>query len=1166
MRFEQLILRRYGHFTDFALDFHQRKVGEPDLHVLYGANEAGKSTTLAAITDLLYGFKKQTTWNFLHDNSLLEIEALLEQGGYRHGVKRFKTRITDQSNNRLERLPLDLQGITRDDFGRRFSFDEQALQDGGDQILNSGGDVGQALYSASAGLANLKERLDRATLSADTFWQPRKTANLELTSLKAQLKNNLEQLNATRLDSTTWRKLKQALELAEEQRKNHTEQRDRLALSLKKLEARKSSIGLALQYQSLATTIEHLEKEGVVPIAISTDLDLDDEISTNRTVEFVREKIETRRIMDARLKQQKQSLEALRLQLERATPDARAEILLAAQTRIDQLAEDTSADYAWRQQLTDSRSELQRHQEQTKAMSLRLNIDDSAIMDLALPGANQLEQLKTLLEEEALLSGQLAHAEKELKDLASSRDALKEPPTIPDKMVDPSIARDVLTRIQNDGLIQQRQQAQTRQKECRQLLIEKCRLLNLSEDNIELLAVPDERWLSAQLEKLTAIHQKISQCQASANSLQASVADNNRKCDELITTGAVDPLQISSTFEQRENLWQTHIDSIKNNASSEELELTAYRFSSKLAEHDLLMKNAIASHAESAELAVLQGQNHRATHDLQQLYIEQSKLEQETLSVTDAIRSRISSFYGATEFDIEAIRAIFPIASQALAAHAALLSAAAAAEDVNQACKELAGKLVGVLEAFDSGDNLDSLNKLDLADLIPRADKAISLHVESIRKMQQAQDALQHYEQETSRRTRDKESIEYEIEQWQAQWSRASRGSLFSDMNPAQARDALPTITQLATLLESQLIATQKIDELNARTATRDQSIQQLLLELDVGELGEAVIALREAVDQTTTHARLQEQIEQLELDLQNSTAELNAEMESLETIKSTMTVDSDSELLQLLTRTARHRAAQQRCQELIENISEVVGTAVDASSINSILKEEEDDKLAVELLALSSQLQEAESAYALSHEQWALARQALDSIDDGPRYAQLTQERTTLLLQIEELARHTAKARTGRIILNTAIAKFRHEHQSVLLAEAREAFTTLTAGRYINLVPGENKKGEDQLYAIEASGSGRAVHQLSTGTRYQLYLALRAAAHADYARQRVPLPFVADDIMESFDDQRSAAAFEVLGRMAENGQVLYLTHHKHLLGIAQEVLGKDVVQIHHYG
>ena len=53
---------------------------------------------------------------------------------------------------------------------------------------------------------------------------------------------------------------------------------------------------------------------------------------------------------------------------------------------------------------------------------------------------------------------------------------------------------------------------------------------------------------------------------------------------------------------------------------------------------------------------------------------------------------------------------------------------------------------------------------------------------------------------------------------------------------------------------------------------------------------------------------------------------------------------------------------------------------------------------------------------------------------------------------------------------------------------------------------------------------------------------------------------------MESFDDQRSAAAFEVLGRMAENGQVLYLTHHKHLLGIAQEVLGKDVVQIHHYG
>jgi uncharacterized protein YhaN len=115
-------------------------------------------------------------------------------------------------------------------------------------------------------------------------------------------------------------------------------------------------------------------------------------------------------------------------------------------------------------------------------------------------------------------------------------------------------------------------------------------------------------------------------------------------------------------------------------------------------------------------------------------------------------------------------------------------------------------------------------------------------------------------------------------------------------------------------------------------------------------------------------------------------------------------------------------------------------------------------------------------------------------------------------------------------------------------------------------LVPRDDGRGNERLFAIDINNKARAVEELSTGTRYQLYLALRAAAHADYARMRTPLPFVADDIMESFDDERSAAAFQVLGNMAKNGQVLYLTHHQHLIPIAQQILGSANVKIHHLG
>ena len=38
---------------------------------------------------------------------------------------------------------------------------------------------------------------------------------------------------------------------------------------------------------------------------------------------------------------------------------------------------------------------------------------------------------------------------------------------------------------------------------------------------------------------------------------------------------------------------------------------------------------------------------------------------------------------------------------------------------------------------------------------------------------------------------------------------------------------------------------------------------------------------------------------------------------------------------------------------------------------------------------------------------------------------------------------------------------------------------------------------------------------------------------------------------METFDDHRSTAAFALLSDMSRLGQVIYLTHHRHLCDIA---------------
>ncbi|MBX9648239.1 MAG: AAA family ATPase, partial [Xanthobacteraceae bacterium] len=90
MRFRKLGLRRYGKFTDAVIDFGERPVGAPDLHIVYGPNEAGKSTALSACMDLFYGIHHQSRFNFLHPYPTMRIEADLEILGTVRSFSRLK--------------------------------------------------------------------------------------------------------------------------------------------------------------------------------------------------------------------------------------------------------------------------------------------------------------------------------------------------------------------------------------------------------------------------------------------------------------------------------------------------------------------------------------------------------------------------------------------------------------------------------------------------------------------------------------------------------------------------------------------------------------------------------------------------------------------------------------------------------------------------------------------------------------------------------------------------------------------------------------------------------------------------------------------------------------------------------------------------------------------
>lgn len=134
------------------------------------------------------------------------------------------------------------------------------------------------------------------------------------------------------------------------------------------------------------------------------------------------------------------------------------------------------------------------------------------------------------------------------------------------------------------------------------------------------------------------------------------------------------------------------------------------------------------------------------------------------------------------------------------------------------------------------------------------------------------------------------------------------------------------------------------------------------------------------------------------------------------------------------------------------------------------------------------------------------------------------------------------------------ALRSYRERHRSGMMVRASEAFSLMTRGQYSSLTTQPAKSG-DVLIAMQRDGQSKLYNALSKGARFQLYLALRLAGYYEFAQFRPSVPFIADDIMETFDHLRAEEVFRLFGEMAKVGQVIYLTHHQHLCDIAKEVV-----------
>jgi len=264
----------------------------------------------------------------------------------------------------------------------------------------------------------------------------------------------------------------------------------------------------------------------------------------------------------------------------------------------------------------------------------------------------------------------------------------------------------------------------------------------------------------------------------------------------------------------------------------------------------------------------------------------------------------------------------------------------------------------------------------------------------------------------------------------------------------------------------------------------------------------------------------------------------------------------------------AEDRSNLRREQELaLKNVEDRLIELASGKELNEFLKEvseEDPDTLEPEILRLNTEISEKKQALKQISEAIGERRKELRLMDGSAEAAQVADEAQAVLASMATDVEQYCRLRISELLLARAIEQYREKHQGPLLRRAGELFSALTLGSFKDLIADFDESGEDTLVGLRADTNKTVpVSGMSDGTTDQLYLALRLASLEQYLEKHPPIPFILDDILINFDDTRSVATLEILADLSQRTQVIFFTHHQHLVELAKENLNQDVLFSH---
>lgn len=1151
MRFHRIDLIKYGKFTERSVEFPQSR---RDFHLIVGPNEAGKSTLRSAILDLLFGIPTRSSHAFLHPLNELRLGASIsnQSGAVEfHRIKGQKQTLRTSANAVLpdNALMPFLGTADRKFFDQMFGLDHTRLVAGGNSILNAENDIGQVLFQSAAGIAGLGKIRDALLAEADKLWAPRKAAERVYYRAADMLEKATATLKEATVRTKVWTEANARLDAVEEELAS-------VGQELRQLEITRSRLERIRRCAPFLHTVKDAEQQ-LAALGGVAELPAD---------------------AAAMLTHAERELATAQKLLELYSKDAEKTQQELASIEID-------------------------------AAVLALASDITSLEECRLRYSAHAHDIGRREEEIGMLQADIRKACTQLGWQYESDDALEA--RLPSVLVRRELSR--LSRTHGgvaQALRAAEQAEQAKAMEIAQLSQELAET-DIGEVQPALRAALDKARALGDPEPALLNHQStLSKAKAALASTELALGKWNRPIPELAAMQLPGPEALSLVAQDRQTLeadkraLAKRIQEQAEAVSTIDLKIAQLKQSHRPTTQESVLQaredrdtswNAIKTGAinlqegaepfeanmrRADELADKRLENVEVAAELQsqQHQLERAMLLQSTLAgQLSELKDQIAAFNkiweeSAASIGLPGMR--LEDIGDWIAKREKTLAAAAECQQAQEDSDALARQVEDVRLALATALR-------DAGVPVPDTDSLPALRVqaeERVRVLETAKVRRETLEGQLKAAKLQAQSLakaaidaRNDMEGWQAEWSKAlTNAGLAQDSTIGTVDGALELITQIDELLEKvRQIRVERIDAMKADLERFAEQAHRLSRQFGAvfNDFSPEQIA-QELAKRLTNARNAQAEAHRLKEALHAANAEVKRAQESIETAGASLKplmersgADSPALLAEAISRSDKRR----QLMSALATAKEQLLDSGDGLTLEQLAEEID----AVDLPHLTAELEHITKEHAAAIQRQAAlsadkenAKRTVEAIGGTGTAAMAEAQRQEALSEMADAAERYVKVYTAGRLLRWSIDRYREEKQGPMLGRAGAIFAKLTQGAFQKLVVDFDAQPMT-LEGQRADGKLVPISGMSDGTRDQLYLALRLAALELHLDQAPPLPFIADDLFINYDDGRSAAGFEALAALSERTQVIYLTHHDHLVSPVRELFGDSVSIVH---